>query len=146
MLLGLGASPGTPWRPCWDGDLKNFKKITFWDPFFGAFLGQVLYCFGDVFCNVFQTPLLPTFWSQRNPRAPIWSPIGKQSDHNRNKSAKVKTALSLERGHQNRAFQGICFTTMYQFLLRVIETCNCHPSSKALFTLCSVYGPIWPPF
>ena len=26
MLLGLGASPGTPWRPCWDGDLKITKK------------------------------------------------------------------------------------------------------------------------
>ena len=106
----------------------------------------MLYCFGDVFCNVFQTPLLPTFWSQRNPRAPIWSPIGKQSDHNRNKSAKVKTALPLERGHQNQAFQGLCFTMIHHLSMCVVGTCNVQPSSDAFFILCSSYGPTWPPF
>jgi hypothetical protein len=29
MLLGLGSCPGAPWRPSWDGDSKNHKKITF---------------------------------------------------------------------------------------------------------------------
>ena len=33
MLLGLGASLGTPWRPSWDGDLKNHQTITFLDFF-----------------------------------------------------------------------------------------------------------------
>jgi hypothetical protein len=31
-------------------------------------------------------------------------------------------------------------------LIRVVETCNCHPSSKAFFTLCSIHRPTWPPF
>ena len=146
MLLGLGASLGTPWRPSWDGDLKNHQTITFLDLLFGAYLWQVLHFCGDVFCNVFRTPLLPTFWSQRQPRTPIWSSCGYKFDDISNKCGKVATAFSLERGHQNQAFQGLCFTMIYQLLIRVIETCNCHPASKALLTLCSIYGLTWPSF
>ena len=101
--------------------------------------------FVTFFCYVFQTPLLPTFWSQRHPPAPIWSPFGCQVDDISNKSGKVATAFSLERGHQNQAFQGLHFTIFHHFLIRVVETCDCHPPSKALFTLSSISGPIWHP-
>ena len=57
----------------------------------------------------------------------------------------MATAFSLERGHQNQAFQGLHFMIFHHFLIRVVETCDCHPPSKALLTLSSIYGPIWHP-
>ena len=58
---------------------------------------------------------------------------------------KWQLRFSLERGHQNQAFQGLHFMIFHNFLIRVVETCDCHPPSKALFTLSSIYGPIWHP-
>ena len=52
MLLGLGSCPGTPWGPSWDGDPKNHKKITFWDPPFGAYLWQMLALLWSRFLHV----------------------------------------------------------------------------------------------
>ena len=26
VLWGVGVSPGAPWRPCWDGNLKKYEK------------------------------------------------------------------------------------------------------------------------
>ena len=52
MLLGLGSCPGAPWRPSWDGDPKNNKKITFWDPPFGAYLWQMLALLWSRFLHV----------------------------------------------------------------------------------------------
>ena len=71
--------------------------------------------FVTFFCYVFQTPLLPTFWSQRHPPAPIWSPFGYQVDDISNKSGKVATAFSLEKGHQNQVVQGLDFTIIHHF-------------------------------
>ena len=143
---GHESLPVTPWKPCWDRDFKKHKIITFLDPLFGAYLCQVLYLFGAVFCNVFWTPLLLTLWSWSQLRTPIWSSCGYQFDDMSKKCGKVATAFSLERGHQNQAFQGLHFMIFHYFLIRVIETCNCHPSSKAFFTLCSIYRSTWPPF
>ena len=124
---------------------KTTKRPLFWDPLFGPFLNKSQCFFVTFFCYVFQTPLLPTFSSQRHPPAPIWSPFGCQVDDISNKSGKVATAFSLERGHQNQAFQGLCVTMIHAFLIRVVETCDCHPWSKALFTLSSICGPTWHP-
>ena len=52
MLLGLGSCPGTPWGPSWDGDPKNHKKNTFWDPPFEAYLWQMLALLWSRFLHV----------------------------------------------------------------------------------------------
>ena len=124
---------------------KTTKASLFWDPLFGPLLNKSRCFFVMFFCYVFQPPLLPTFSFQRHPLAPIWSPFGYQVDDISNKSGKVATAFSLERGHQNQAFQGLHFMMFHHFLMRVVETCDCHPWSKALFTLSSISGSIWHP-
>ena len=97
------------------------------------------------FFVMFFNLMLTSFLVSEHPRAPIWSPFGYQVHDISNKCGKVATAFSLERGHRNQVFQGLCFTTIHHFLIRVVETCDCHPSSKALFTLSSIYGTIWHP-
>ena len=124
---------------------KTTKKSLFRDPLFGPFLNKSQCFFVTCFWDVFQAPLLPIFWSQRHPPAPIWSPFGCQVDDISDRSGKVATAFSLESGHQKQAFQGLHFTQIHYFLIRVFETCDCHPWSKALLTLSSIYGPIWHP-
>jgi hypothetical protein len=98
------------------------------------------------FCYVSLTSSFTNFLVSDPPRAPIWSPFGYQIADLSNQCGKVATAFSLERGHQNQAFQGLYFTTIHHFLIRVVETCDRHPSSKALFTLSWIYGPTWHPF
>ena len=60
MLLGLRASPGPPWRPCWDGALKNHKKVNVCDPLFGAYLNRYAYFLGNVFLLCFLKPTFAT--------------------------------------------------------------------------------------
>ena len=71
MLLCLGACPGTPWRPSWDRDPKNLKKITFWDPHFGAHLWQMLVLLRSRFLHVFQTLYFHPFCSGRRSQVSI---------------------------------------------------------------------------
>ena len=141
-----GSVLGTTLVPMWPHTPKNHKATTLDDIIWGHILHTFSHFSGDCFYVVFRTPLLPTFWSQRQPRTPIWSSCGYKFDDISNKCGKVATAFSLKRGHQNQTFQGLCFTMIYQLLIRVIETCNCHPASKALLTLCSIYGLAWPSF
>ena len=129
--------PGPPfWRTFEPGSLPRDTL---------PFLNKSRCFFVTFVCYVFQTPLLPTFSSQRHPLAPIWSPFGYQVDDISNKRGKVATAFSLERGHKNLVFWGLYSTIIHHFLIRVVKTCDCHLSSKALFTLCSIYGPTWHP-
>ena len=73
MLLGLGASPGTPWRPCWDGDLKNLKKTTFWN----LLLGAVLSVFTESEFSMFSEPLFYHLFGPRDAqRGHFWSTLG----------------------------------------------------------------------
>ena len=84
MLLGLGASPGTPWRPCWDGDPKNHKKITFGDPLFGAYLWQVLVLLWWLFFACFLNPTSADFLVSKAPArtnlTSMWAPSWSQSE------------------------------------------------------------------
>ena len=95
-----------------------------------------------MFCNLIFT----NFLVSEHQRAPIWGPFGYQVDDISDKCGKVATAFSLERGHENQAFQGLHFKICHHFLIRVAETCNVHHASKALFILSQIYGLTWPPF
>ena len=62
-----------------------------------------------------------------------------------NKSGNVKTVFSLERGHTNQAFQGLCFAIVHHLLIHIVETLDVYRPPDAQFTLCSSHGPIWDP-
>ena len=130
----LGWNPEKPQRYHFFGTL--FLDL-FWTHFHGFF-----YTF---FVMFFVTSFLPTFSSLGNPRAPIWGPFGYQVDHNLNKSGKIKTAFSLESGHQNQAFQGLCFATFHICLISIVETHDVYTPSNAQFALYSISWPIWHP-
>ena len=121
---------------------KTTKESLFWDPLFGPALNKSLYVFVWRFFVLFFYLIFTNFLVSEHPRAPIWSPFGYQVDDISNECGKVATAFSLESWHQTQAFQGLCVTMIHAFLIRVAETCDVHHSSKALFTLCTIYGPI----
>ena len=85
--------------------------------------------------NVFWTSLMLDFFSQGHRKWSSLKHLEHQMQHFFAKYGKVKTAFSLERGHQNQAFQGLRFTAVYGLLMRVVETCTFYPSSEALLTL-----------
>ena len=58
MLLGLGACPGTPSRPSWDGDPQNHQKTILKDPHLGAYFNKFL----DTICDV-------VFYMRSEPRS-----------------------------------------------------------------------------
>ena len=96
-------------------------------------------CFSNIFFfNVFWTSLMLDFFSQGHRKGSILKHLGHQMQHFFAKYGKVKTAFSLERGHQNQAFQGLRFTEISGLLMRSVETCTFCSSSEALFTLYSI--------
>ena len=128
------------------GTPKIMKNLRFGPSFWGRFV-SLLHVFATCFFfNVFWTSLMLDFFSQGHRKKSILKHLGHQMQHLFAKYGKVKTAFSLERGHQNQAFQGLCFTEFFGLLARCVETCTSYPSSKASFTLYSIYRPTWPPF
>ena len=93
MFLGLGACPGTLWRPSWAGNPKNHKKTTFRDPPFGAYLWQMLVLLWWRFLHVFWTSLLLSFCSRRHPQESTSKVFGNQFGHSLTKSGKVETVI-----------------------------------------------------
>ena len=137
-ILHLLASQGKPWGPCWNGNPKNDEKPAFWTLFLRPIWNSFA-CFSNIFFfNVFWTSLMLDFFSQGHRKGSILKHLGHQMQHFFAKYGKVKTAFSLERGHQNQAFQGLCFTEISGLLMRSIETCTFCSSSEALFTLYSI--------
>ena len=79
-LLSLGACPGTPWRPSWDGDPKKHQKTTFGDSPFGVYLWQMLVlvwwrffiCFLNLPPSIFLLPQAPAGVNFDGLGTPIW--------------------------------------------------------------------------
>ena len=113
---------------------KNCFETLFLRPIWNTFA-----CVCNVFFfNVFWTSLMLDFFSQGHRKGSILKHLGHQMQHFFAKYGKVKTAFSLERGHQNQAFQGLRFTEISGLLMRSVETCTFCSSSEALFTLYSI--------
>ena len=120
MFLSPGPSQGRPWGPCWNGNPKNDEKKTKKNAFWTLFLrpiGNSFACFFNMlFFNVFWTSLFMDFVSQGHREGSILKHFGHQMQHFFDKHGKVKTAFSLERGHQNQAFCSLYFTAIYGLL------------------------------
>ena len=112
--------------------MKNLRFGTlFWRAIWNSFA-----CFCNVvFFNVFWTSRMLNFFSQGDREGSILKHLGDQMQHVFAKYGKMKNTFSLESGHQNQAFQGLCFTAIHGLPMRVVETCTFFPSSEGLFML-----------
>ena len=97
------------------------------------------------FCHVFLTSFLITFSSQSIHAHQSEAHLGTKLMTFPVNVKKWQLRFRSREDIQNQAFQGLHFRIFCILLIRVVKTCDCHPSSKALFTLCSIYGPIWRP-
>ena len=123
------------------------KKKTCFETLFLRPIWNSFACFCNVvFFNVFWTSRMLDFFSQGDREGSILKHLGDQMQHVFAKYGKMKNEFSLERGHQNQAFQGLCFTAIYGLPMRAVETCTFFPSAEGLWTLYSISPSIWPSF
>ena len=94
----------------------------------------------------FLTSLLPYFLSQGRLNGSMSKHFGHQMQQVFRKMHKIKTAIYLERGHQNQALQGLCFNMLCHLLMHVIKSWTIYYPSHAQFTFSSIYELILPSF
>ena len=125
---------------------KIIKKITFGEVLFDHMLTHVGTCLVTVFLHVFQASLLLSFWRPRHPQASISKAFGCHLGHILNKPGKVETTIPFERGLENQALGGLCFSLFCQFHVHVFGTCLFHELFDDSFTfdafVCVHWGAI----
>ena len=139
-------SLGDPWDHTGTGPRKRLKNH-FLRPSFWDHLETLLYVFATPFFLTISGPLFSCIARPRDIQEDQFrSPEDTKVRHMLAKWRKVKSAFSLERGHQNQAFQGLVSMTIFNLLMHVVEIWTFYIRSKEIFKLYSISGPIWPPF